>query len=132
MIRFTIMNVTTKVEGDSDPLADQKRPPRLNSFTDYRQYLREFYEFRRNQTRTHLRPYSYATFAAAADIKSPNYLKLIIDGQRNLSTEMAKRFSRALGHSRDEMEEFVALVDYSQAVEPLERNRFLKALADLR
>lgn len=119
------MDVTTKVEGDSTP-------PRLNSFTDYRHYLREFYEFRRNQTRSSLRPYSYANFAAAADIKSPNYLKLIIDGQRNLSQDMAKRFAKAMNLSKEETEEFVALVDYTQATEPLERNRFLKALADIR
>lgn len=119
------MDVTSKVEVTA-------APPRLNTFTDYRQYLREFYEFRRNQTRTQIRPYNYATFAAAADIKSPNYLKLIIEGQRNLSTDMAKRFSKALGHSREEMDEFVALVDYTQATEPLERNRHLKLLADIR
>lgn len=119
------MDMTTKVEGEATP-------PRLNAFTDYRQYLREFYEFRRNQTRTHLRPYSYATFAAAADIKSPNYLKLIIDGQRNLSAEMAKRFAKAMALSKEETEEFCVLVDYTQATEPLERNRFLKALADIR
>src|ERR1044071_9309165 len=100
------MDVTTKVDGEATP-------PRLNSFTDYRQYLREFYEFRRNQTRTHLRPYSYANFAAAADIKSPNYLKLIIDGQRNLSREMAAKFARATLLSKEETEEFMALVDFT-------------------
>lgn len=106
--------------------------PKLGVYTDYRQYLRDFYEFKRQQTRTSLRPYSYATFAASADIKSPNYLKLIIDGQRNLSREMALKFARALSLNRDEIEEFVALVDFTQATEPLERNRYLKVLADLR
>jgi uncharacterized protein (TIGR02147 family) len=107
-------------------------PPRLAAFTDYRQFLKEFYEYKRAQTRTDLRPYSYATFAAAADIKSPNYLKLIIDGQRNLSSEMAKKFARATGLGREEVEEFLALVDFTQATEPIERNRYLKVLADLR
>lgn len=106
--------------------------PCLGSFTDYRQYLQVFYLFKRAQSQTSLRPYSYAVFAAAADIKSPNYLKLIIDGQRNLSSEMAKKFARALGLNKDETEEFLALVDFTQATEPLERNRYLKVLADLR
>lgn len=106
--------------------------PRLAAFTDYRHYLREFYEYRRAITKGSLRPYSYANFAAAADIKSPNYLKLIIDGQRNLSPEMSKKFARGLGLNREETDEFLALVDFSQATEPLERNRFLKVLADLR
>ncbi len=119
------MDVTTKVEAEI-------APPRLNLFADYRQYLREFYDYRRNQTRHLLRPYNYSTFAAGADIRSPNYLKLIIGGQRNLSTEMAGKFAKAMHLSREETEEFIALVDYTQAVDPLERNRYLKALADIR
>jgi hypothetical protein len=67
--------------------------PKLGAYTDYRIFLRDFYEFKRAQTKSSLRPYSYATFAASADIKSPNYLKLIIDGQRNLSREMAIKSS---------------------------------------
>jgi uncharacterized protein (TIGR02147 family) len=106
--------------------------PKLGVYTDYRAYLRDFYEFRREQTKYELRPYSYATFAASADIKSPNYLKLIIDGQRNLSREMAAKFARALQLNKDETEEFIALVDFTQAIEPIERNRYLKALGDIR
>lgn len=106
--------------------------PSLGAFTDYRAYLKEFYEWKRAQTRSSRRPYSYATFAAAADIRSPNYLKLIIDGARNLSPEMAKKFAKALGLSKEESDEFCALVEYSQAVEPLERNRRLKVLSDMR
>ncbi len=123
------MEITTKATGDSE---GQDHPPRLNAFTDYRQFLREFYEFRRRQTRTSLRPYSYATFAAAADIKSPNYLKLIIDGQRNLSRDMAYRFAKAMGLGREDSDEFVALVDFTQATDPLERNRYLKVLSEMR
>lgn len=121
------MELTTKDKGPESPV-----PPRLSAFTDYRHYLKEFYEYRRALTRGSLRPYSYATFAAAADIRSPNYLKLIIDGQRNLSPEMAKKFARAIGLNREELDEFLALVDFTQATEPLERNRYLKVLADIR
>ncbi len=107
-------------------------PPKLGLFVDYRQYLREFYEFKRAQSKGELRAYSYATFAASADIKSPNYLKLIIAGQRNLSSEMARKFARALNLAKEDCEEFLALVDFTQAQEPIERNRFLKVLSDIR
>ncbi len=107
-------------------------PPKLGAYTDYRLFLKDFYEHKRALTRSDLRPYSYATFAAAADIRSPNYLKLIIDGQRNLSREMAVKFARALSLDKEETEEFIALVEFTQATEPLERNRHLKVLADLR
>ena len=106
--------------------------PRLGAYTDFRQYLRDFYEYKRELTRKDLRPYSYATFAAAADIRSPNYLKLIIEGERNLSADMTRKFARAMGFGREESDEFLALVEYGQAAEPLERNRYLKVLADIR
>lgn len=123
------MDITAK---ELSPALLLNEPPKLGVFTDYRHYLREFYEYKRALTKNELRPYSYATFAAAADIKSPNYLKLIIDGQRNLSNEMARKFARAMALDKEETEEFVALVDFTQAIEPIERNRYLKRLADIR
>lgn len=106
--------------------------PILGEYTDYRLYLKDVYEYRRANEGTGLRPYSYSTFSAAADIKSPNYLKLIIEGRRNLSDDMITRFARALRLNRQETDEFRALVNYGQAMEPIERNQYLKELADLR
>lgn len=106
--------------------------PVLGEYTDFRLYLKDVYEYRRATESTGLRQYSYSTFSAAADIKSPNYLKLIIEGRRNLSDDMIVRFARALRLSRTEADEFRALVHYGQATEPIERNQYLKELADLR
>ena len=109
-----------------------KTAPVLGEYTDFRQYLKDVYDYRRLTEGTGLRPYSYSTFSAAADIKSPNYLKLIIEGRRNLSDDMITRFARALRLNKPETEEFRALVHYGQASEPIDRNQYLKELADLR
>jgi uncharacterized protein (TIGR02147 family) len=116
------------------PLAspEKPQPPRLADYTDFRQYLKDVYEFRRETESTGLRAYSYSAFSAAADIRSPNYLKLIIEGRRNLSDDMISRFARALRLNKLETEEFRVLVHYGQATEPIQRNQFLKELADLR
>lgn len=106
--------------------------PSLGMYTDFRQYLKDVYSHRRLTESTGVRSYSYSAFSAAADIKSPNYLKLIIEGRRNLSDDMTARFGRALRLQKGELEEFRALVHYGQATEPIERNRFLKELADIR
>lgn len=106
--------------------------PALASYTDYRDYLRDVFSYRKRTMSTAIRQYSYAAFSAAADIKSPNYLKLIIEGQRNLSDEMAKKFAKALNLSKDETDEFISLVHYGQAKDPLDRNRCLKELSDIR
>ncbi|MEM7645938.1 MAG: DUF4423 domain-containing protein [Pseudomonadota bacterium] len=84
------------------------------------------------ETKDRLRPYSYSDFSAAANIKSPNYLKLIIEGKRNLSQEMCQKFSRALKHSRAQAKEFRLLVAYCQEKDPMQRNRCLKELSEYR
>ncbi len=106
--------------------------PKLTSYLDYRDYLKDYYHYKKNQNQTSVRPYSYSVFSAAANIKSPNYLKLIIEGKRNLSEEMIVKFSKAIGLSKEEAKEFRVLVMYSQASDPGERNRFLRQLNALR
>jgi uncharacterized protein (TIGR02147 family) len=110
----------------------KSQQPVLAAYTDYRLYLNDFYLYRRSNEGSSRRPYSYAHFSTAADIKSPNYLKLIIDGKRNLSAEMIAKFAKALRLGKDEADEFRALVFYGQAVDPLEKNQFLKDLSQIR
>ncbi len=105
--------------------------PQLSAYLDYRLYLKDYYEYR-VKTDKGRRPYSYAVFSAAADIKSPSYLKLIIEGKRNLSLDMAEKFARALQFNKQETEEFVKLVLFSQAQDAVERNRHFVDLVNIR
>lgn len=109
-----------------------QQAPNVTEYMDYRKYLADFYAFRREQTKKDLRPYSYQMFSAAANIKSPQYLRLIIDGKRNLSDDMIGKFSKALHLNREHTEELKSLVHYTQATDPSERNRFLKDLMEKR
>lgn len=113
------------------PEADVKEPA-LGVFTDFREYLRAFYDYKIHLHKNSYSQYSYKTFSASADIKSPNYLKMIIDGERNLSKTTARKFAKALGLDKESTEEFLLLVEYGQAQDPLERNRHLKALNEFR
>ncbi|MBY0315378.1 MAG: TIGR02147 family protein [Bdellovibrionales bacterium] len=106
--------------------------PSLSAYTDFREYLKDYFSYRRHLTSKDLRPYSYSDFSAAADIKSPNYLKMIIEGQRNLSPDMAKKFARALKLDKNETTEFEVLVLYGQEKDPLNRNKFVKKLSEIR
>ena len=112
-------------------LKNSVQAPILSEYVDYRAYLSDFYLYKK---RSHqgLRAYSYSVFSAAADIKSPNYLKLIIDGKRNLSEEMIGKFAKALKLNRFETFEFRLLVRYGQESDPLRRNQILRELADIR
>lgn len=106
--------------------------PELSKYMDYRPFLKDFYEYKRLSTQNTIRPYTYAMFSAAADIKSPNYLKMIVDGKRNLSEDMIGKFARAMSLSKDHSEEFKLLVLYSQSTDPAQRNIYLRAINEAR
>jgi uncharacterized protein (TIGR02147 family) len=109
-----------------------EQAPLLGNYLDYRKYLEDFYQFKKNQTKNQLRPYNYAVFSSAADIRSPNYLKLIIEGKRNLSEDMILKFAKALSLNKEMTEEFKLLVLFAQASDPAERNKSLNDLNDYR
>ncbi len=73
--------------------------PLIFEYSSYRDYLRDLYSYLKAS-----RPYfSYRYFAAKAGFNSPNFLKLVIDGKRNLSSDSVKRFATALKLERDEL-----------------------------
>jgi uncharacterized protein (TIGR02147 family) len=106
--------------------------PVISDYTDFRRFLASYFEYRQKISASDLRPYNYAAFSAAANIKSPNYLKMIIEGRRNLSEEMASKFAKALGLNKEQSEDFQLLVAYGQATDPADRNMFLKKLSEHR
>lgn len=106
--------------------------PHLSDYLDYRKYLANYYEYRRKLSEQDIRQYNYGVFSASANIKSPNYLKMIIEGKRNLSQDMIYKFAKALNFNKEQTEEFRLLVLFSQASDPSERNIQLKELNEYR
>ncbi|WP_413576197.1 TIGR02147 family protein [Bdellovibrio sp. HCB290] len=106
--------------------------PALSDYMSYREYLADFYQYKRKASKGSLRQYNYAVFSAAANIKSPNYLKMIIEGKRNLSEDMIGKFGKALGFNKEQTEEFRLLVNFTQATDPADRNVFLKKMSEHR
>lgn len=106
--------------------------PQVFDYMDYRQFLAAFFDYKRKLTSADIRPYNYGAFSAAANIKSPNYLKMIIEGRRNLSPEMILKFAKALGLNKEQTEDFELLVGYGQSTDPADRNMFLKKLSEHR
>lgn len=96
------------------------------AYLDYRAFLRDYYRARKEAGRG----FSYRSFSRRAELKSPNYLKLVIDGDRNLSTDMAKRFATACGLKGDEQRYFVDLVAFCQAQTVADRNEYCARLTD--
>jgi uncharacterized protein (TIGR02147 family) len=100
--------------------ARQENPqPSIFEYDDYRSYLRDFYSFMK-ATRPQ---FSYRYFSQRAGFQSPNFLKLVIDGQRNLSNESIERFTQAMKLSSEEAAFFESLVQFNQASDSEERAR---------
>jgi uncharacterized protein (TIGR02147 family) len=95
-------------------------------YLDYRAFLKAFYDAKKPSG------YSYRRFSQQAHLRSPNYLKLIISGERNLTDEMAKRFAKACNLSGDSADYFVQLVGFNQAKTIEERSRYYQRLTAFR
>ena len=97
-------------------------------YQQYREYLRDYY-LDQKLRKTGL---TYSRFSSVAGIRSPNYLKVVIDGQKNLTPENIVRFAKALGLKEQESDYFEALVHFNQAKTPMQRDFFEERLARVR
>jgi uncharacterized protein (TIGR02147 family) len=95
-------------------------------YLDYRAYLRDVYLEGKK------RGLSHRSFSRRAGLRSPNYLKRVIDGDRNLSAEMTARFAKALGLDREASEYFTDLVHFTHAHTITERNTYYGKLTGSR
>ena len=112
--------------------SDSNLAPELSKYLDYRIFLSDFFNGKKHASRGSIRIYSYAHFSAAADIKSPHYLQLVIEGKRNLSPDMTLKFAKALGLNKEKTKEFSLLVEFNQSSDSALRTLKLKELCDYR
>jgi len=101
--------------------------PSVYSYADYRRYLADYYAYAKAA-----HAFSFRAFSQRAGIRSSNYLRLVIDGERNLSTPMATRFARGCGLTGDAALFFCELVAYCQAPSAAERNAAYERLCRFR
>lgn len=95
-------------------------------YTDYRAYLRDAYA----QAKQRLPIFSYRYVAKKAGFTSPNFLKLVIDGQRNLTTDSIARFAKVFGLKRKERRFFEVLVQFNQATDPETQRNYYEQLLE--
>ncbi len=99
--------------------------PEIYEYLDYRAYLKAYYDAAKANTRA----FSYRYFARKAGFASPNFLKLVIDGKRNLGADSVPRFAKALQLSRDEARFFADMVALAHADTDAERNAAYERVA---
>ena len=94
-------------------------------YTDYRHYLSDYYQYQK-ETR---KGFSYRYFLNKVGIKSPSFMKDVIEGKKNLSSVGIKKFSKALELSKRESEYFNNLVLFNQAKTSKKRQHYFLKLS---
>lgn len=106
-------------------MAKPSKVPSVYEYVDYRHFLRDHYA----ASKAEKPQYSFRYFARRAGLSSSNFLKLVMDGKRNLGTTTIPKFTKALKLDSDEAAFFADLVALDQAETVTERNRAFERVA---
>jgi uncharacterized protein (TIGR02147 family) len=85
-------------------------------YSDFRQYMRDFYEERKLR---HV--FSWREFSKAAGFTSSSYMKVVCDGKSNLSRIGVERTGQAMGLVGFEMDYFRAMVNFGQETDEVKK-----------
>jgi len=97
-------------------------------FVDFRLFLREYYRFHKEAKRG----FSHRLMAHSLGFTSTNFLKLVMDGKRNLGRESLEKITTGLDLFKKEQEYFAYLVFFAQAKTAIDKNYFFGLIAALR
>lgn len=80
-------------------------------YSDFRLFLKDHYAFHKQ----HTRGYSFRAFSKAAGFSSPNFIKLVMMGEKNLTEESAAQLGRGMALDANAADYFQDLVRFGQA-----------------
>jgi uncharacterized protein (TIGR02147 family) len=99
--------------------------PDIFSYVDYRAYLGDYYR----AAKENVSAFSYRYLARRAGFSSPNFIKLVIDGDRNLGADSIESVAGALKLDSAERRFFRALVHFDQADSAKDKNEAFEQIA---
>lgn len=100
----------------------------IYSFVDYRLFLKAFFE----KLRVTDKSFSMRRFAKSAGIGSSSFLKMVMEGQRNLSHRTIVKIAKALKLDTRQTGFFEAMVLFTQAAVDKERELYFQRLNRLK
>ena len=108
----------------------QRKPaekPDIFGYFDYRMYLKALFDYNKARSAA----FSHRYIVKKAGFRSPNALKKVMDGERNLTSITAKQVGAAFQLDPGECEYFMALVQFTQAKLPEERDELYLKLTSM-
>jgi uncharacterized protein (TIGR02147 family) len=98
------------------------------NYIDYRQFLAEYYAWNKG----HTRGFSHRAMCDMLGFNSPNFLKLVIDGKRNIGKESLPKIADGLELNKQETEYFSYLVFFASAKSSIDKNYYFGLIASMR
>ena len=102
--------------------------PNIYDYMDYRSFLKDMFRFRKHKDTY----FSYRYFSGKAGFSSPNFLKLVIDGKRNLTNTSLAKVAKGFGLLKQEREFLENVVFMNQAKDHEEKNYYLKKVMSIK
>lgn len=116
------------MHGKKDEAPGNSAGKPVTDYIDYRQYLRDYYQFQKENTRH----FSHRYFANKAGIKSSSFFIRVMEGRRNLTRPMIEKFIAALKLTAKEALYFKNLVLFNQAKTAVDKTEHYQVLRSLK
>lgn len=98
--------------------------PNIYNYLNYREFLRDYY----NEQKREKTGFSYQYFANKAGFKSKSFLKLVIDGKKNLTPRSLDKINRGMKLSPRSFSYLTDLVEFNQSNSVNVLNSFFEKL----
>jgi uncharacterized protein (TIGR02147 family) len=96
----------------------------IYKYIDYREFLEDFY----NEQKAENKAFSYQYFANKAGFKSKSFIKLVIDGKKNLTADSIQKLNNVLKLNDKSFSYFCDLIAFNQTSSIQQRNFYLEKL----
>jgi len=96
----------------------------IYNYIDYREFVEDFY----NEQKSTNKAFSFQYFANKAGFKSKSFIKLVIDGKKNLTEDSVKKLNNVLKLNDKAFSYFNDLVAFNQTASIQQRNFYFEKL----
>lgn len=98
--------------------------PNIYDYVDYRSFLKDFYK----EQKSSIKAFSFKYIANKAGFKSKSFVKLVIDGKKNLTEDSINKLNTVLKLNDKAFSYFCDLVAFNQSPSVLHRNFYFEKI----
>jgi len=101
--------------------------PQVKNYLSVTSYLQDVYAFRKSMSAG----FSYDSWAAELGLKSRSFMKMLVDGERAITSQTLEALILSLGFSPEENNYFRLIVAHSQSESPDEKTLYMEKIFEV-